>query len=44
LIRHLLDHLPDRKIPVKPLKLPKLKHKPGVEKLRNPKLWIKETF
>jgi len=44
LIRHLLDHLPERKIPVKPLKLPKLKHKPGVEKLRDPKLWIKQVY
>jgi polyphosphate kinase 2 len=44
LIRHLLDHLPDRKIPVKPLKLPKLKHSPGVEKLRDKTLWIKEAF
>ena len=44
LIRHLLDHLPDRKIPVKPLKLPKLTHKPGVEKLRDKTLWIKEVF
>jgi polyphosphate kinase 2 len=44
LIRHLLDHLPDRKIPVKPLKLPKLKHKPGVEKLRDESLWIKDNY
>jgi len=44
LIRHLLDHLPDRKIPIKPLKLPKLKHKPGVEELRDPSLWIKTSY
>ena len=44
LIRHLLDHLPDRKIPTKPLKLPKLKHKPGVEKLRDAALWIKAKY
>jgi len=44
LIRHLLDHLPERKIPVKPLKLPKLKHKPGVEKLPDSALWIKATY
>ena len=44
LIRHLLDHLPDRKIPVKPLKLPPLKRKPGVEKLRDESLWVKAAF
>jgi polyphosphate kinase len=44
LIRHLLDHLPDHKLRVKPLKLPKLKHKPGVEKLRDPALWIKSKY
>ncbi len=44
LIRHLLDHLPDRKIPVKALKLPKLKHKPGVEKLADSALWIKAIY
>jgi len=44
LIRHLLDHLPESKIPVKALKLPKLKHKPAVEKLRDPSLWIKSKY
>jgi polyphosphate kinase 2 len=44
LIHHLLDHLPDRKIPVKPLKLPRLKHKPGVEKLRDESRWIKAKY
>jgi polyphosphate kinase len=44
LIRHLLDHLPDRKIPVKPLKLPKLGHKPGVESLADPSMWVKKVF
>jgi polyphosphate kinase 2 len=44
LIRHLLDHLPDRKIPVKPLKLPKLKAKPGVESLADPSMWVKKAF
>jgi len=44
LIRHLLDHLPDRKIPVKPLKLARLKGKPGVEKLRDETLWVKTEF
>ena len=44
LIRHLLDHLPDRKIPVKPLKLPKLKGKPGVESLPDASLWVKKVF
>jgi polyphosphate kinase 2 len=44
LIRHLLDHLPDRKIPIKPLKLPKLKHKPSVEKLRDESRWVKAAY
>ena len=44
LIRHLLDHLPDRKLPVEPLKLAKLKEKPAVEKLADPALWVKETY
>ncbi len=43
-MRHLLDHLPDRKLPVKPLKLPKLKHKPGVEKLTDKSLWVKKVY
>ena len=44
LIRHLLDHLPDRKLPVEPLKLAKLKEKPAVEKLADPAQWVKETY
>ncbi|HEX6833087.1 MAG TPA: polyphosphate kinase 2 [Rudaea sp.] len=44
LIRHLLDHLPDRKIPVKPMKLPKLKGKLNVERLRDESLWIKDVY
>jgi polyphosphate kinase 2 (PPK2 family) len=44
LIRHLLDHLPDRKIPVKPLKLPKLKGDLGVEELADSALWVKNVY
>jgi polyphosphate kinase 2 len=44
LIRHLLDQLPDRKIPDKPLKLPKLKVKPGVESLADASLWVKKVY
>ncbi|HJU40714.1 MAG TPA: polyphosphate kinase 2 [Tahibacter sp.] len=44
LIRHLLDHLPDRKLPEKPVKLPKLKGAPGREKVKNAALWIKEKY
>ena len=44
LIRHLLDHLPDRKLAVEPLKLPKLKRKPGVEKLQDDSLWVKRVY
>ena len=44
LIRHLLDHLPDRKIPVKSLKLPKLKGDLGVEELADSALWVKNVY
>jgi polyphosphate kinase 2 len=44
LMRHLLDHLPDRKLPVKPLRLPKLKGKPCVEKLPDKSLWVKKVY
>jgi polyphosphate kinase 2 len=44
LIRHLLDHLPDRKLPVKPLKLPKLKGNLGVEKLADKSMWVEEVY
>jgi len=44
LIRHLLDQLPDRKIPVKPLKLARLKGAPGVEKLADKNLWVKKIY
>jgi polyphosphate kinase 2 len=41
-IAHLLARLPERTAPDKPLKLPKLKDKPGREKLRDSGLWIPE--
>jgi polyphosphate kinase 2 len=44
LMRDLLDRLPDRKLPVKPLKLPKLKAKPGVEKLADKSLWVNKVY
>jgi len=44
LIRDLLDRLPDRKIPVKPLKLPKLKGDLGVEELADSSLWVKTVY
>ena len=44
LIRHLLDALPDRKIPVKRLKLPKLKRAPASEKLPDKSLWVKKQY
>ena len=44
LIRDLLDRLPDRKIPVKPLKLPKLKGALGVEELADSSLWVKTVY
>jgi len=44
LIRDLLDRLPDRKIPVKPLKLPRLKGKPQHERLKDDSLWVKRRY
>jgi polyphosphate kinase 2 len=43
-IAHLLARLPERAAPDKPLKLPKLKGKPGREKLHDSGLWIPERF
>ncbi len=44
LIAHLLQRLPERVGPDKPLKLPKLKAKPGHEKLADNSLWIPENY
>ena len=44
LIRHLLDTLPNRKLVVKPLKLPKLKSDPGEEELPDKSLWVKKVY
>jgi len=44
LIRHLLDQMPDRKIPVKPMKLAKLKGDPGIEELTDKALWVPKKF
>lgn len=44
LMRHLLDHLPDRKMPDKPLLLPKLKGKLCTEKLPDKSLWVKNVY
>ena len=44
LIQHLLDHLPDRKLPIKPLKLSKLKGDLGVEELADKSLWVKKVY
>ena len=44
LIRDLLDRLPDRKLAVKPLKLPRLKGKPQVERLEDDNLWVKRRY
>jgi polyphosphate kinase 2 len=44
LMRDLLDRLPDRKVAVKPLKLPKLRHALVTEKLADPSLWIADRF
>ena len=41
-ITHLLARLPQRAAPDKPLKLPKLKEKPGRERLADDSLWIAE--
>jgi len=44
LIRHMLDTLPDRKLPAKPLKLPKLKGDLGVEELPDKALWVAKKY
>jgi len=44
LIRHLLDTLPNRKLPVKPLKLAKLKGDPGEEELEDKSLWVRKVY
>lgn len=44
LIRDLLDRMPDRKIPVKPLKLAKLKTALQKEQLPHPDFWVKEKY
>ena len=44
LVAHLLERLPERAPPDKPLKLPRLAGKPGREKLRDRALWIPERF
>ncbi|HET8943038.1 MAG TPA: polyphosphate kinase 2 [Rudaea sp.] len=44
LIRDLLDRLPGKMLPAKPLRLAKLKARPGVEKLSDPTLWVKNTY
>jgi len=43
-LAHLLKRLPERAPPDKPLKLAKLKGKPGMEKLPDEKLWISERY
>ena len=44
LVAHLLERLPERAPPDKPLKLPKLGAKPAREKLRDPAFWVPERF
>ena len=44
LIRDLLDRLPDRKMPIKPLKLTKLKGDLDVEELADKSLWVKNAY
>jgi polyphosphate kinase len=44
LIRDLLDRLPDRKLEITPLQLPRLRGRPGVEKLADRSLWVKARY
>lgn len=44
LIRHLLDHVPDCRLPDEPLDLPALKTKPARERFRGPVRPIKSAF
>ena len=43
-IRHLLDHLPERAPPDKPLKLRRLGGKPGEERLPSKRFWIPSPY
>ena len=44
LIRHLLDQVPDRKVPIERLDLPPLQGKPGTERFGGPVKPIKEKY
>jgi polyphosphate kinase 2 len=44
LIAHLLERLPERAPPGKPLRLPPLKGKPGRERLADASLWIERRY
>lgn len=44
LIRHLLDQLPDTRVPDNEMSLPKLGHEPKREKLTDSAFWIDEVF
>jgi len=44
MIAHLLDHLPERKIPEHPIELPKLESKPGKEHVRGPIERVPEAY
>jgi polyphosphate kinase 2 (PPK2 family) len=44
LIRHLLDQVPDRKVPIEQLDLPSLQGKPGTERFGGPVKPIKEKY
>jgi len=44
LIRHLLDQVPDLKVPIEPFELPALKGKPGTERFAGPVKPIREKY
>ncbi len=44
LMRHLLDHVPDYRLPEEPFELPKLKGKPAKERFRGPVKPVKSIF
>ncbi|GIK83357.1 MAG: transcriptional regulator [Alphaproteobacteria bacterium] len=44
LIRHLLDQVPDRKVPIEPFELPPLKGKPGTERFAGPVKPLEEKY
>jgi hypothetical protein len=44
MIQHLLDSLPEHKVPETKIKLPRLKGKPAIEDVRGPAIAVPERY